>query len=260
MIFSISSKAILNKFGQLSLLALLSLMLIIPVQAEEKINFPYVSASGEASKKVKPDQAEISVQVKAYATTAQEAVEIANRATNEIVAALQANNYPISVLEASDIRKNAKHQRDKRFNKLGIEGYDVSRDVKIRLENLSAYTAFMNKLITLENVNYANTRFDYSKRDEVAMSLLREAGRDARKKADNMVAGLGATIVSVAAISETPFNNNPAPRFMVQREAAAMSNSQLSDNPNGIFAPAYLELEQRLHVDYSITRTFNNAP
>lgn len=220
--------------------------------AQENPDFPYVSASGEASKKVVPDRADITVQVKAYASTAEEAVEQANKATNAIASALKKHEYPLSTLEASDIRKHAKHERDKRFNKLGIEGYEVSRDVSIRLEDLKAFRAFMNELIVLDNVNYANTRFDYSKREEVEMALLQDAGREARKKADNMVAGLGTSIVSVAAISQTPFNNNPTPRFMVQREAMAMSSERLNDNPNGIFVPAYLELEQQLHVIFRI--------
>lgn len=181
---------------------ILSCLISLSATAADLPNFPFVVANGTAEKKIKPDMATVHLSIMAFEKESDLALKTVNLTTTQVGDILTKHGVRKENIEATDINKSTTRRRDPEFNALEILGYEVTRSMTIKLDNLAQYPEIMGNLISTNNVSGVRADFDISNRKAVEAELIAMAGADAREKATAMADGLGSKIQSVFAISQ----------------------------------------------------------
>lgn len=233
---------------------ILSCLMSFSAMAADLPSFPFVVANGVAEKKVAPDIATIHLSILAFEKESELALKATNDTTTKVTQVLAEYGVGNDKIEATDIRKNTIRKRDSEYNALNILGYEVSRSLTIRLDNLTQYSDIMGNIIGTNNVSGVRAEFDVSNRKALEAELVAIAGADAKEKANAMAKGLGTTVRSVYAISQSSSFNN----FIADFGATSMQSMVLSRAAGGgsyetlMFAPETITLEKTLNVMFRI--------
>lgn len=233
---------------------ILSCLMSFSAMAADLPSFPFVVANGVAEKKVAPDIATIHLSILAFEKESELALKATNDTTTKVTQILAKHGVGNDKIEATDIRKNTIRKRDSEYNALNILGYEVSRSLTIRLDNLTQYSDIMGNIIGTNNVSGVRAEFDVSNRKALEAELVAIAGADAKEKANAMAKGLGTTVRSVYAISQSSSFNN----FIADFGATSMQSMVLSRAAGGgsyetlMFAPETITLEKTLNVMFRI--------
>ena len=236
---------------------ILSCLMSFSAMAADLPSFPFVVANGVAEKKVAPDIATIHLSILAFEKESELALKATNDTTTKVTQILAEYGVGNDKIEATDIRKNTIRKRDSEYNALNILGYEVSRSLTIRLDNLTQYSDIMGNIIGTNNVSGVRAEFDVSNRKALEAELVQSVSilQDILKeKANAMAKGLGTTVRSVYAISQSSSFNN----FIADFGATSMQSMVLSRAAGGgsyetlMFAPETITLEKTLNVMFRI--------
>jgi uncharacterized protein YggE len=240
----------MNKIAVLILCCLMSFSAV----AADLPKFPFVVANGTAEKKIKPDMATIHLSILAFEKESDQALKVINDTSTKVTEILTKHGVNKEKIEATDINKTTTRKRDAEFNGLEILGYEVSRSMTIKLDNLAQYSDIMGNLIATNNVSGVRADFDVSDRKAVEAELIALAGADAKEKANAMANGLGTKVQSVYAISQVSSFGD----FVADFGAGTMKRMEFrtADGAGNyetiMFAPETITVEQTLNVMFRI--------
>ncbi|TVZ41139.1 hypothetical protein P886_0478 [Alteromonadaceae bacterium 2753L.S.0a.02] len=232
------------------LLSLILLFAVTTVTGAEIPDFPYVMATGYAEKEVPPDMATIHLNFLAFHKSSDAAVNQLNKATDTLAVVMAKYKIPSNKLDARDIRKNIKRQRDRSYESLEILGYELSRSMTLTLDNISVYPKLIEELASIDNLTNINSDFDTQQRKSFESDLMALAGKAAREKAEAMAVGLGSKIQSVYGISSDAQYGRPEAKFEMRRSALAMESEQ--PETNMMLVPESIKLSQTISVIFRI--------
>jgi uncharacterized protein YggE len=85
--------------------------------------------------------------------------------------------------------------------------YSFFRHIDARVNNLQQYAQIIDTVSKLPFVSIGNISFDMLNSDNIDDSLLIEASKKARAKADRLAASMSCKVVDVQAISELPIGD-----------------------------------------------------
>lgn len=205
---------------------LLTCLMSTWVSAAALPDFPFVVSDGKAEKKITPDIATIHLTITAFHKDSDQALKTVNLTTTAVTEVLIKHGVSTEQIEATDINKSTARKRDSEYNQLEILGYDISRSMTIKLNNLAKYSEIIGDIIATNNVSGVQAQFDLSTRTELESELTLLAGQNAREKAEQMARALGTKIHSVYAITrgagfEELFGSyGPGEKVMMMRMAA----------------------------------------
>lgn len=229
----------------LAALGLLSLSTATAAPAGEAPGL--VTTSGEGRVEVAPDIAWLSFGVSARRPT----VEAARDAVAEVVAAVIALARETG-LGDKDIATAAVSVRpefdwDPQTRERRMLGYMVSRDIQLRLEDLSRLGEVTEAALGAGVTDAAPARFDTSRRAEIENEALTAAARDARARAEVLAAALGASVGSPVRISAAGALPPPMPAARGEMLMAADAQSAAQTYETGrIVVTARVTAEFRL--------------
>ena len=229
------------------------LLLCAKVSADNLPDFRFVSVTGAAEQEVKPDYAKIQVQTLVFDSSSDLAVEKSENTLQSVLKAIELSGIRLSSIEASDIRKREKRQRNSDHQQLAILGYEVTRSLQFRLDDLERYSDLINQLNAIDFVMEVEGRFDSSQRESIGKILLMEAGEAAREKADLLAKSLGVEVEGVQGISQERefYSARISARFHphVRAEHAMLSNAP-SDMT--VLIPDTIRLHQWISVVFRL--------
>jgi len=235
------------------LTALIACLLIsLGAAAADLPNFPFVVANGVAEKKIKPDMATVHLTVTAFEKESDLALKTVNLTTTQVSDILTKHGVRKENIEATDINKSTTRRRDPDFNALEILGYEVTRTMTIKLDNLAQYPEIMGNVIATNNVSNVRAEFDISNRKEVEAELIAEAGVDAREKATAMANGLGSKIQSVFAISQVSSFGDFVADFGAGSARTMAFKTADGGYQTTMFAPETITVGQTINVMFRI--------
>lgn len=165
-------------------------------------SFSYLIATGLAEIKVQPDTAKISFSVTEFNKDAKEASLKVFKQGQAVLAIAKELGIPKEQVTSSEYTKSAKRKRDDNYNDLDILGYDVSQDYTIELNKIAQYSTLADQLLKLGNLENIRTSFDVSNRKAIEGDLLKQATKDARRRANDLADGMGVKVISVYALSQ----------------------------------------------------------
>lgn len=193
----------MKKFALVAILALLALP--ASGMASNIPTFPFVFVTGQAEKEVPPDIATVGFVVKVFDEDPDKALSLIQERSKELFAIFGKYGIDNRDVVAFEINKETVRER-KDYVALKILGYELTRRITMTVRKLGNFDALMTQLIGLRNVSDVRTVFDTTTRKEIEADLFRQAAQKAREQAEILAKGFGSEIVSVHAISVSPFS------------------------------------------------------
>jgi uncharacterized protein YggE len=234
------------------LIQLLLALVTISAAASPIPEFPFIAVQGKASSEVPPDNATITFTVLVHGTDSDSATKQVNDTLKQVTDAILAMAVPKGALTAADLGKRAVRERGNNYQDLKILGYDVSRDVKVKIEDLGRYTSVIQLIMKTDNITSVSSTFDTVKRNDVEAELVGKACADAKRKALQMSKGVGARLGSVFAVSDRDFTSLDE-RFGFGYPASTLGSGSVDDDVP-IFVPAKIDIHAYVEVLYRLTQ------
>jgi uncharacterized protein YggE len=218
--------------------------------------------SGSAEIKVQPDSAKISFSVTEFNKDAKEASLKVFKQGQAILAIANELGIPKEQVTSSEYRKTTKRKRDDHYNDLDILGYDVSQDYTIEINKIAQYSTLADQLLKLGNLENIRTSFDISNRQALEGDLLKQATKDAKRRANNLADGMGVKVISVHALSQDFSLSSYQSVFGVRDYSGVMAPPEFAPPPSldfvpdsagsNMFVPKTIELRTSVNVVFKI--------
>ncbi len=235
-----------------TVLSLLTLFFMPLVHAEGWPNVPFLIAEGDARVDVPPEKATIQLRVVAFAKESEAAVATVQQQVTRVLEVFEKFEIPSEAITSFSIRKSVERARQDRQD-LEILGYYVSRKIEAEISDLSGFGDLTAAVVGLDNVSRVDAQFDVNNRDDLEAQLTRQAGADARRKAENMAAAMAVSVGSVRAISETEFRSDGM-AFYELADGVYPRMAAMRPYEDTVFAPATIAVRQSLNVVFEIDR------
>lgn len=224
-----------------------------PVAADSLPAFPFVFATGQASREVAPDIATVNFRIEAFDPTAEGALKIVTERSREVTALLEKHGVADADIVAFDVAKCAVRQNGPQGEPLNILGYETSRPFTATLRDVKRYDALVRGLLGLANVVDVGAGFGVAKPKAIEAALVADAAADARGQAERMAGAAGMKLGAVHALSQADFGAIPGhlgmgapPGPVAYRMAAAAPGGDL------FFVPSTITLQAQINVLYRL--------
>lgn len=188
-----------------------------------------ITASGEATITVKPDQALLGIGVTTQAPTSQEAGSRNAQQTQTLLAALTKALGKSGDFKTSGYWINP--QYDANPAKPGgnrITSYVARNSVEVRIDDLAIVSNVIDAAIGAGSNNISALRFTLKDEQASKTKALIEATAQAREKAAAMAKALGLRVARVVSVSDS---SSPANRPYVMETRMAMADSAPANTP-----------------------------
>jgi uncharacterized protein YggE len=168
-------------------------------QASQLPDYPFIHASGMASRWMAPDIGEIDFEIAVTDADAEAAVKLAQSRNAGVLALLADQGVPLADIEVSDIQKKMRW-RD------GVDGkasaaYDITQSVHIVVHDLAKWQGLIAPLLAMENLGNFGISFDRTDRDQIGDELTTSASKDAQRHGATLAAAFGKRLGPPVAIS-----------------------------------------------------------
>jgi len=244
----------------LRLVTMLVLLLPMRAFASSLPDFPFIGVQGSAEIEVAPDIASVGFRLIEFSEKPDKALNTIKERSSKIIEIARDFNISDESIISTGIESHIKRQvnREGGYNTTNILGYEVSQSFRIKIEDVSKYAVFVDKLISIGNVGRINPSFDVSNRKDILRSLVAEAGKDAKQKADDLANAMGVKIKSIFAINQDESFEHFFARFGLQEQAPSgegVLSSIAYDRANGsinMIVPKAIKIEKKISVVYKI--------
>ena len=169
-----------------------------------------VTANGMASIKVAPDLVTVYFNIETNGTTASEAKDKNSEISNKFNAAIVKLGFDESIIQTQGY--NIYPWQEWINGKMVDKGYKASNQLKIELssEDISKAGDVIDAGVDAGAlISYINFELSQEKQNEYKAQALKQAGEDARTKAEATAMGLGKTLGKLVSVSTSEFNYYP---------------------------------------------------
>jgi uncharacterized protein len=225
------------------------LVLAVPAAAQDMRHMAperSVTTSGQASVRLAPDRAWVTVGIEARAQKPQEAQKQAAEVMRRIQMQLEAIGIPADAIRTVSFNLHA--DWDYSNNRRTLRGYVVSNLVEVKVDDLTKVAEVLDRSIASGGNTIHGVRWDLQHRDKVERDALRQAVEDAKQRAEVAVAAAGATLGPVLRINEQR-QGQPRPMDMLQRQEMAATAAAPPQTP---ISPGEIEIRSTVTVVFSI--------
>lgn len=216
-------------------------------------DFPFVTVTGESTRKVAPDNAVVSLQVIVFEKESAKGQQVLNQTIQQLLATLKKNEVNPNHITTYEINKRVQRAREKNgYNELEVLGYELTQTFEIKLANLKNYSAIITELAKANNIERIDSRFDVNNRENIEVELISEAGKKAKLKAKQMASGLGVKIDSVFAINDSGSYQSFFATFGLQTEFRGGMMRKSGGPIKSLFIPEFIEISKSINVVYKL--------
>jgi len=214
--------------------------------------FPFVTVTGESVRKVTPDKVTLGFSVITFNKEAANAQKELYQSSDKVVSVLKKYNVPVKNITSFEVNKRSKRTRDNNYNDLDILGYELRQRFEVVMDDISQYSEMANELLSINNVENIESRFDSSVREEVEIDLIKEAAQKAKHKAEQMSAGLGVKLGGVFAFNDSGSFSSFFATFGLKDDSRAYAMMSRSSSSTNLFLPQNIEIRKSINVVYKL--------
>jgi uncharacterized protein YggE len=247
-------------FARLAFLATLPLGIGTQiVQAQQQLfptfkdSMPSITTTGVASTDVVPDIATISIGVDTERPNAADAAHDNARAAQAVVGEIKAQGIDSKDIKTLSITLSPVYDESTDANgriiKRTLRGYSSHNSMSVRVRDITKAGALARELMDKGANSLEGIEFDYSQKDAKYDGLRGDAVRDALRKANSYVNGLGIRLGRVLEIATEP--PAPAPVAMSPRMLGAGSHEAAAAIP---VEPGVQTLRTDVQVTWELTQ------
>ena len=236
------------------LILTLTLMLLVSnTLANDLPDFPFIIVTGEASTEAAPDSATIFFVVTEFNEDSEKAMAVVQQRSVEVLALIERFNISTDDIHSFGIDKEARRARNEDYQRLEILGYEVLQQYRVKLNEISKFSEFMNELVSMQNVSGIGTEFAVADEEQILRSLTKTASGDARRRAEDLAEAMEVKILSVHALSENESFSRHLAKFEVSSTypRMVMQTGSRVDSFK-LFVPKALELDKTVNVVFKI--------
>jgi uncharacterized protein len=189
-----------------------------------KESVPTITANGVASAEVVPDIATISIGVDTERPNAADATRDNARAAQTVVGEIKAQGIEARDIKTLSITLSPVYDESTDANgriKRTLRGYEAHNSLSVRIRDITKAGALARQLMDKGANSLEGIEFDYLQKDTKYDGLRGDAVRDALRKANSYVNGLGIKLGRVLEIATEP--PAPGPAGMSPRMLGAAS-------------------------------------
>lgn len=166
-------------------------------------DFPFVTASGTAEIKIAPDMAVMTFTAEVLHQDSGTAVAAIRKTCGEVILFLKNQGITDSAITAFELDKRAV----RKSNQSEIVRYEVSRNFKLRIDDLTKYETIANTLFKKNNIIRIDSTFERRDRSKIESDLQTAACTATRDNAIALASGFGGKIGDVYCISQSGFDD-----------------------------------------------------
>ncbi|MCB1025631.1 MAG: SIMPL domain-containing protein [Acidobacteria bacterium] len=228
----------------------LSLLLFTAVHAQNIDQQPTVSVTGTAEINVVPDCAVFSMSVEKINKDIQIAKTENDKSISQILAL--AKKYSIDEKNVKtdfiNVSKSYEWIGTGADRKRVFLGYEVSKSVTIRLEDLKSFEAFFSDLLNtglteIRRVHFESSEFIKHKKDARIQAI-----QAAKAKADELAKALGQSIGKAVVINENSDARYPTPNITANYIAGIAGDT--AAQTAGTFSPGTITIRSQIDVKF----------
>lgn len=182
---------------------------------------PVITTSGEGRVEVAPDIAWLSFGVSARRPTVKAARDEVARVVDGLIRLARDTGLGDEDIATAAVSVSPEFDWDPETRQRRMLGYVVSRDIQLRLKDLSRLGELTEKALGLGVTDASPARFDTSRRDEIENEALAAAAKDARARAAVLAGALGARIGKPVRVVAADFAGPPMPVARAEMMVAA---------------------------------------
>ncbi|MCL6580375.1 MAG: SIMPL domain-containing protein, partial [Firmicutes bacterium] len=202
-----------------------------------------ITVSGQATVRVVPDTASLSLGVQAQAATAAEAMAECSQTMNRVVSAVISAGVPRENVQTTNISLSPQYEYDEKGSGPRVVGYQASSQVAVTWNKLDRVGSLIDAAVKAGANLVYGISFSLADPKPVYLQAVGEAVRDARAKADALAAAAGVRVGSVKKMSLDSYWPGP----VIMREAKAQDLAAALP-----VEPGMIELQVTVHVEYGI--------
>lgn len=182
---------------------------------------PAITAHGEATVAVKPNQATIAIGVVSQAATAHEAAAVNAKQTDAAIAALKRVAGATDTIQTISYILNPVYKYPKDGGEPTITGYSAASTVQVKMSDLNNVGRVIDTAVGTGANRIQGLHFSVKDEQAVRRRALGEATRQARENAEAIASSLGSKITRIVSVVEGGGGiPQPPPRFEMARMAA----------------------------------------
>src|SRR5687767_11172529 len=217
---------------KLIVLVAATLLLAVPTFAQNNIEPPLITVTGQAEVRVPPDEVLFTLAVE----NVDKDMLVANRKTDDsvkqILAIARKHNVKPEDVQTSQISVQPKYNTDdmeyeaRRGIKRVLIGYQVSKTVAVRLRDISRFDEMLADILKAGITRLSNLEFRDSQIRKHRDEARRMAIRAAKEKATLLAGEIGQAIGPAYSITETTRDYDPRPMQNVSSDAGRAGESE----------------------------------
>jgi uncharacterized protein len=204
---------------------------------------------GQASVKMAPDRAYVTIGIEARAPKPADAQKQAALAMQKVTAML--TSLGIEKAAIRTVAFNLQEDWDYSNNRRVRRGYVVSNHIQVTVDRLDLLPDVLDRSIASGANAIHGVMWDLQERDKVERDALRRAVEDARLRAEVAVTAAGAKLGGVLRINEQRYDSpRPADMRMMREVAASAPAPPMPETP---ISPGEIEIRSTVNVSFLIT-------
>lgn len=215
----------------------------LPALAATTPDAPHIVVNGVGEVEMIPDKVIVNVSVEHKADTLLAAKQQADNDITRLIAAASESGVADDDIDASTIQAFPEFNDDD--GQSIHAGYRVTRYLELTLRDVNGYATLMENLAANGISRIDSTRFEFSEANAVEDEALKQALKDARRRAEALAAALDSEIGDVYRISNRGGSANPQPRYPLQ---ALMVTADAATPPSASLQVAKRTISRQVEV------------
>jgi uncharacterized protein YggE len=192
----------------------------ILLNAQEKLQIPQISVSGEGKINIKPDQVVLNFGIENTEKSAEEVKKQNDETVDKVIKFIRNFGIPASDFKTTNVGLNRNYDYEKKKNT-----YSASQSITIILKDISKYDSLMMGLVDNGINTISNVEFKSSKLEDYKSEARKLAIKEAKHKAEDYVSLLNQKIGKAILINDNTQAYFPQPMYRM-----AMAESSVSGN------------------------------
>jgi uncharacterized protein YggE len=240
------------------LLALVIVLTASSALAQNVVDRPLITVSGQAEMRVPPDEVVFTLEVESVDKDVLAAKKKTDESVKQVFALARDNKVNTDDVQTSYISVEPKYNTDdleygeeRRITKRIFLGYEVSKTIAIRLKDISRFDPLLSDVLKAGVTKVSNVEFRDSQirkhRDQARAMAIRAA----KEKANLLAREIGQTIGPAYSITEGTANRYPS-QAMMQNSTSVISGELSSGESESAIAPGLISVTAQVTVSFEL--------
>jgi uncharacterized protein YggE len=228
------------------------------VFAQNAVDRPLITVSGQAEMRVPPDEVVFTLEVESVDKDVMAAKKKTDESVKQVFALARDNKVNTDDVQTSYISVEPKYNTDdlgygdeRRVTKRIFLGYEVSKTIAIRLKDISRFDPLLSDVLKAGVTKVSNVEFRDSQirkhRDQARAMAIKAA----QEKANLLAREIGQTIGPAHSITEGAAGRYPS-QSMMQNSTSVISGDLSASESESAIAPGLISVTAQVTVSFKL--------